>query len=177
MRTLSCLILSLLPALGACTAAAPGQSNAATQAATANAAAADATAATEPQAPLKEFMGHVMERNAEQLWAWTAESEDATGPHSGQPTSEAAWENVESDALTLTELTYTLQSPTYRLPAPGWTRHLAKARAAAQASAKAAQAHDYPALQKAADDLNSACVACHLRFAPDLEKAPPAPNF
>jgi hypothetical protein len=130
-----------------------------------------------PALPLKEFMAHIMQRNAEQLWAWTAESEDATGPHSGQPTSEAAWENAESDALTLTELTYTLQSPTYRLPAPGWTRHLAQARAAAQASAKAAQAHDYPALQKAADDLNSACVACHLRFAPDLEKAPPPPNF
>ena len=125
--------------------------------------------------PLKEFMGHVMQRNAEQLWAWSAEEMDATGVHSGKPADEAAWENAESDALTLTELTYVLESPSYRLPAKEWPRYVARARAAALASGKAAEAHDYPALQKAADDLNAACVACHLHFVPELEKGPPLP--
>ena len=125
--------------------------------------------------PLKEFMGHVMQRNAEQLWAWSAEEVDAKGTHSGKPTDEAAWENAESDALTLIELTYVLQSPSYRLPAKEWPRYVARARAAAIASAKAAEAHDYPALQKAGDDLNAACVACHLHFVPELEKGPPLP--
>ncbi len=125
--------------------------------------------------PLKELMGHVMQRNAEQLWSWSAEEVDASGTHSGQPKDEAAWENAESDALTVIELTYVLEKPSYRLPSADWHRYVARARAAAKASAKAAEAHDYPALQKAGDDLNAACVACHLHFVPELEKGPPAP--
>lgn len=127
--------------------------------------------------PFKEFMGHVMQRNAEQLWAWSAEVVDAQGEHNGKPTHDAGWENAESDALTIVELTHVLETPAYRLPSPGWPGFVRRARVAAAASAKAAEARDYAALQKAADDLNAACVACHLRFAPELEKAPPVPNL
>lgn len=127
--------------------------------------------------PLKEFMGHVMQRNAEQLWAWSAERVDAHGVHDGKPTGTAGWESAESDALTIVELTHALETPAYRLPSPAWPRYVRRARSAAAASAKAAEAQDYAALQIAADDLNAACVACHLRFAPDLEKAPPLPKL
>lgn len=127
--------------------------------------------------PLKEFMAHVMQRNAEQLWTWSAEVEDAGGLHNGGPTDAVGWENAESDALTFVELTHVLETPAYRLPSPAWSGFVRRTRAAAAASAKAAEAHDYAGLQKSADDLNAACVACHLRFAPDLEKAPPLPTL
>jgi hypothetical protein len=64
--------------------------------------------------PLKEFMGHAMQRNGEQLWAWSAEVEDAGGVHSGKPVDAAGWENAESDALTMVELTRVLETPAYR---------------------------------------------------------------
>lgn len=124
--------------------------------------------------PFKEFMGHVVQRNAEQLWAWSAEEVDAQGSHSSRPANEQDWENAESDALTLVELTYLLEGPTYRWPATGWSQYVGRARAAASASAKAAEQHDYAGLQKAADQLNAACVACHLHFVPALESGPPA---
>lgn len=127
--------------------------------------------------PLKEFMGHVMQRNGEQLWAWSAEVEDAGGVHSGKPVDAAGWENAESDALTIVELTRVLDTPAYCNPASQWPGFVRRVRDAAAASARAAEAQDYAGLQKAADDLNAACVACHLRFAPELEKAPPAPNL
>ena len=127
--------------------------------------------------PLKEFMGHVMQRNAEQLWTWSAEVMDAGGVHDGKPANAAGWENAESDALTIVELTHVLETPAYRLPSPAWSGFVRRARAAAAASARAAEAQDYAALQKAGDDLNAACVACHWRFAPELEKAPPLPEL
>jgi cytochrome c556 len=53
-----------------------------------------------------------------------------------------------------------------------WTVHLAGLRAAATASADAAERKDYDALEKAGNDLNDQCVSCHLTFAPDLERQP-----
>jgi len=127
--------------------------------------------------PLKEFMGHVFQRNAEQVWAWTAEEEDAQGSHSGRPVSDQDWENAESDALSLTELTYALEgSAATGLDDPAWRRHIASVRSAANASAHAADAHDYQGLLKAANALNAACVSCHLRFAPALEVVPTLPK-
>lgn len=124
--------------------------------------------------PFKEFMGHVIQRNAEQLWAWSAEEVDAHGTRTGRPVDEQQWEDAESDALTLVELTHVLEAPGYAWPVAGWSDYVGRARAAAAASASAAERHDYPALQQAADQLNAACVACHLHYAPQLESGPPA---
>jgi len=129
---------------------------------------------TRSQLPIKEFMGHVFQRNAEQVWGWTAEEVDVRGTHSSRPVTEQDWENAESDALSLAELTYALEGSVNRINAPDWRAHIARVREVANASAHAAEAHDYPALQKAGDDLNEACVSCHMRFAPQLESPPPS---
>lgn len=92
--------------------------------------------------PLKEFMGHAMQRNGEQLWAWSAEVEDAGGVHSGKPVDAAGWENAESDALTMVELTRVLETPAYRIPSPEWPGFVRRVRDAAAASAMAAEAQD-----------------------------------
>jgi len=128
-------------------------------------------AGADTQLPLKEFMGHVMDRNAAQLWRWTAYEIDEKGEHSGKPTTELEWEEAESDALTLQQLTLLVENSVFSSD-ERWAVHLAGLRAAATASADAAERKDYEALEKAGNDVNDQCVSCHLTFAPDLERQP-----
>jgi hypothetical protein len=125
------------------------------------------------QLPIKEFMGHVMQRNAEQLWQWTALEASKDGERSGRPQTEEDWESAESDALTLQQLSYALEHSAYRIPDTEWDRHLVSFRAAASASADAAERKDFAGLQTAGDRINEQCVACHLTFKPELEAPPP----
>jgi cytochrome c553 len=130
-------------------------------------------AAARSQLPLDEFMGHVVERNAEQLWAWSAEEIDSNGTRSSRPVTEKDWEDAESDSLSLTELSYALEGSAIAVQNdPEWRPHIARLRAAANASAQAAEKQDYAALQKASNAVNAACVSCHWRFAPALEVVP-----
>jgi hypothetical protein len=146
---------------------------------TLTAATTQAQGGDESQLPIKEFMGHVMQRNAEQLWRWTELEIDAKGERYGKPVSEEDWENAESDALTLQQLSYALEHSRYRIPDPQWDTRLTALRAAATASADAAERKDFAALIKAGDRINEQCIACHLTFAPQLEEPPPPlpPNF
>lgn len=129
--------------------------------------------ADESQLPIKEFMGHVMQRNAVQLWEWTAFVTDEKGERFTKPVTEEEWEDAESDALTLQQLTYALEHSNYRIADDRWDINLAALRAATAASAKAAERKDFPALQRAGDLINERCVACHLTFAPEIEAPPP----
>lgn len=140
-----------------------------TGAAMTGAAAAERPASAQP---LTEFMGHVLQRNAEQLWAWSAEETDAAGDHSSAPRSDEEWEHAESDALTLQQLTYVLQTSAIRPNDPRWDQLAANLRTAATASAAAAEARNYPAFAAAGEDINARCVACHWAFAPELETPP-----
>ncbi|WP_461160283.1 hypothetical protein [Sphingobium sp. TomMM35A] len=127
----------------------------------------------ETQLPINEFMRHVMQRNAEQLWQWTALEIGKDGEHSGKPVSDDDWENAESDALTLQQLSYALELSANSIPGTEWDKHLMSFRAAASASADAAERKDFAALQKAGDRIDEQCVACHLTFKPELEAPPP----
>jgi len=124
--------------------------------------------------PLPELMGHVMQRNAVQLWAWTASETDAAGTHSGEPRDAQGWEDAESDALTLRQLAQVLKAPPYDPGDPRWGRLASDLEIAAGASADAAERKDVAALVRAGEAINDRCVACHLVFAPQLE-AKPAP--
>lgn len=122
--------------------------------------------------PLPELMGHVMQRNAVQLWAWTATETDASGTRSGEPRDAAQWDDAESDALTLRQLAQVLKAPPYDPGDPRWARLAADLEAAASASADAAERKDPAALVRAGEAINDRCVACHLVFAPQLEVKP-----
>lgn len=134
---------------------------------------AEAQTQSQSTLPLKEFMGHVMQRNAVQLWQWTALEVDAQGDHFNKPRTEEEWEDAESDALTLQQLTYVLEQPGLRVDDARWTERLHALRAAVTASAGAAEGKDFAALAKAGDAINAQCIACHMAFAPQLETPPP----
>ncbi|MDF8334680.1 hypothetical protein [Novosphingobium cyanobacteriorum] len=123
--------------------------------------------------PLPELMGHVMQRNATQLWAWTAQETDAGGNHSGEPRTDEEWEDAESDALTLRQLAVVLRGAPYRQEDPRWDRLAGDLEAAARQSAEAAERKDLVGLTSAGEAINARCVACHWAFAPALEATPP----
>lgn len=123
--------------------------------------------------PLPDFMFHLVQRNAEQLWAWSSLETDISGDRSGEPRSDEEWEEAESDALTLQQLTYSLQNASYRSDDPRWDKLIGDLRAAATASANAAERKDFAAFSAAGEDVNARCVACHWAFAPQLETPPP----
>lgn len=122
--------------------------------------------------PLPELMGHVMQRNAVQLWAWTETETDAAGTRSGEPRTAEQWEDAESDALTLRQLAQVLRAPPYDPGDPRWARLATDLETAASASADAAERKDVAALIRAGEAINDHCVACHLVFAPQLETKP-----
>lgn len=123
--------------------------------------------------PLTELMGHVFQRNAFQLWAWTAVESNESGNHSGEPKTAEEWEDAESDALTLRQLASVLRSAPYRVDDPRWDKLASDLQSAATASAEAAERHDLAGLIAAGEAINTRCVACHWAFAPDLEAVPP----
>lgn len=124
--------------------------------------------------PLKEFMAHVVQRNAVQLWAWTAVEVTSAGEVSGRPKTEEEWEDAESDALTVEQLAKVLKGPDYRVDDKRWPELADALHKAAAQSADAAERKDFAALSLANDKINERCVACHMAFAPELEEVPPA---
>jgi|GEM_PF-1667692 len=121
------------------------------------------------ESPLKAYMGHVMDRNAAQLWAWTTYVSDAQGGRYTQPRTEDDWIDAESDALTMVHLGDLLAMPGLALDDDRWAGQLARFRQAARDSAEAAEAQDFARLEAAASDMNRACVACHVTYVPEIE--------
>lgn len=121
--------------------------------------------------PLKEFMAHVMQRNATQLWSWSAWISDEHGDRYTSPHTAAEWENAESDALSLVELAQRLKVDERRIDA-SWDGFADALAVSARRSAEAAERHDLDGLIGAGNDLADRCVACHLHYVPELEGAP-----
>lgn len=125
------------------------------------------TAAPEPR-PLKEFMGHVVQRNAEQLWTWSEEISDANGFRSLAPKSDADWLNAESDAMTMAELASIIGSPAYAVD-DKWAEFSAHLLQVTSDASTAAEKKDFQRFSEASSAINDACVACHLHYVPELE--------
>lgn len=118
--------------------------------------------------PLKEFMGHVVQRNAEQLWAWSEEISDANGFRSLAPKSDADWLNAESDAMTMAELASIISSPAYAVD-DKWAEFSARLLQVTSDVSTAAEKRDFQRFSAASSAMNDACVACHLHYVPELE--------
>jgi hypothetical protein len=161
----SILIATLL--LGAC----------GTKATQGNAAAPAATTASEDgshlpkdfaRLPMKEFMGHVMQNGGEGIWRWQGFVNDEKGERSLFPKNDKEWEDAESGALTLAELTNVLLMPGRRIDDPKWDEAVAGVRALALKAATAAEKHDKDAFFAIGGDLDEACDTCHKQFIPNF---------
>jgi hypothetical protein len=122
--------------------------------------------------PMKDFMGHVMQFSADQVWKWQGYSTDEKGEHSLFPKTEEQWLEAESAALTLAEVTNILLLPGRSVDDPQWASFTAAVRAKALEAAKTAEAKNEDAFFLAGSDLYEACKACHVKFAPNYQQPP-----
>lgn len=119
---------------------------------------------------VREYMTHLVNSNAEDLWKWQATVTDANGEHSTVPTNDDEWEQAESAALTLRELTKPLA--TIGRGNPTWDARYGALKSAIDDAAKHAEDKDEAAFFADGLKLDNACVACHHAFAPQLEIPP-----
>lgn len=119
-----------------------------------------------------DYMTHLIEHNAMEIWDRQMIVSDADGSRSTEPRTAEEWEEAESFALTLVQLTYPLHKPGLAVDAPGWDAGIERLRDAARSVAVAAESNDVKGWYEAADNLDVACVECHYKFAPHLEELP-----
>lgn len=131
--------------------------------------------------PMKEFMGHVMQFTANQFWKWQGFVNDKGGERSLYPKTDADWEEAESGARTLAEMTNVLLMPGRRIDDPKWDAAVAGVRKLALEGATAAEKHDADGMFRIGGELDEACDDCHKQFIPnfvgpptDSAGAPPA---
>jgi len=166
----------LLLALAACgrtgsdTASAPDQSGKAKTAAVAD----GDNAPYHVEMPLKEFMPHVMQYAGDGIWKRQGWRVDKTGEHSLFPKNDEEWEEAESGARTLAEVTNLLLLPGRRVNEPEWDHAVAEVRTVALKAAEAAEKKDQDAFFAAGGELDEACDVCHIRYDPTFKGKPNA---
>ncbi|MGI4880404.1 MAG: hypothetical protein ACRYG4_23300 [Janthinobacterium lividum] len=120
--------------------------------------------------PLSEFMPHVMQYAGDGIWKRQGWYTDKTGEHSLFPKNDREWEDAESGARTLAEVTNLLLLPGRRVVAPEWDNAVAVVRTVALRAAAAAEKHDETAFFAAGGDLDEACDVCHIRYDPKFKQ-------
>jgi len=126
-------------------------------------------AAPSTELSLRDYMVHVMQHNALELWDWTSHEIDEAGYTVIAPKNDEEWEEAESAALTIVELTAPLYAPPLGREDAEWTARLDLLRNVANQAAEAALEQDYEAFMSASDKMDVACVSCHYIFAPQIE--------
>jgi hypothetical protein len=165
-------LLSIL-AVAACSKGADTTNQNSQSAAGAAAPAAAASADNAPyfnSLPLKELMPHVMQYAGDGIWKRQGYVVNATGEHSLFPKNDQEWEDGESAARTLAEVTNTLLVPGRRVPEKNWDDAVIAVRKVALKAADAAEKHDAKAWFAAGSELDEACDVCHVQYDPTFKK-------
>ena len=118
---------------------------------------------------LAEFMPHVMQYAGDGIWKHQGYVTDKTGTRSLFPKNDAEWEEAESGARTLAEVTNVLLIPGRRVPDANWDKAVLSVRRVALKAADAAEKHDENAFFAAGGELDEACDECHTRFDPKFK--------
>lgn len=123
--------------------------------------------AAAPQAParreeIKEYMHHVIQYAAGQVWNKQGWVTDQSGFHSIFPQNDEEWEEAESASLALAELLGVLSQPHRRLDIPGWEGYVQAARKLSLEAAAAAEKHKETEFMELGTRIDEACEACHI---------------
>jgi hypothetical protein len=122
--------------------------------------------------PQKEFMAHVIQYSADNVWKHQGYIIDEKGETSRFPKNAEEWEEAESASLTLAEITNVLLVPGRGPDEPAWRKAVADVRAVAMESAKAAEKQDQEAFFEAGGKLDGACESCHIVYATAIARQP-----
>lgn len=118
-------------------------------------------AAGAPQLPMKEFMFHVIQYSAQNVWSKQGWITDKAGQRSLFPKNDQEWEDAESACLTLSEIITLLMQPGRRVDVPGWDASVLQVRKTALQAADAALKHDEAAFFRFGTAIDEACEGCH----------------
>ena len=121
---------------------------------------------------LNEFMPHVMQYAGDGIWKRQGWIIDKDGEHSLFPKNDQEWEDAESAARTLAEVTNVLLIPGRRAPDPAWDDAVAAVRNVALEAADAAEKKDKDAWFRIGGELDEACDVCHKQFDPTFKNGP-----
>jgi hypothetical protein len=124
--------------------------------------------------PLNELMPHVMQYAGDGIWKRQGYIVNSTGEHSLFPKNDEEWEEAESGARTLVEVTNTMLIPGRRVPEANWDNAVIAVRTVALKAAAAAEKHDKDAWFAAGSELDEACDACHINYDPTFKKKKPS---
>jgi len=119
--------------------------------------------------PLSEFMPHVMQYAGDGIWKRQGYVVDAKGEHSLFPKNEEEWEEAESAARTLAEVTNVLLIPGRRVPEADWDKAVLAVRKVALQAADAAEKKNEDAWFEAGGALDEACDVCHAKYDPKFK--------
>jgi len=124
--------------------------------------------------PLNELMPHVMQYAGEGIWKRQGYIVNETGEHSLFPKNDEEWEEAESGARTLAEVTNTLLIPGRRVPEADWDNAVIAVRTVALKAAAAAEKHDQKSWFALGGELDEACDACHIKYDPSFKNKKPS---
>jgi hypothetical protein len=86
------------------------------------------------------------------------------------PKNDKDWEEAESGARTLAEVTNLLLLPGRRVAEPAWDHAVEEVRKVALQAAAAAEKKDADAFFKADGALDEACDVCHVQYDPTFKR-------
>jgi hypothetical protein len=113
---------------------------------------------------MAEFMGHVMDPAADEVWTRAGYVLTAEGEVELFPTTDEEWEAVETGAYTLVEASNALLLPGRLRDEPQWSASVAELAAAARQTQAAALAKDKDAVFAGGAAIFQACLSCHSTF-------------
>lgn len=118
---------------------------------------------------LNEFMAHVMQYGADNVWRKQGWIIDKDGVGSLFPKNEQEWEDAESASLTLAELSRLLLQPDRRMAGPAWESAVESVHRAALNAWQAAEKRDASAFLTAGAQIDEACDSCHRHYMPNFK--------
>lgn len=123
-----------------------------------------------PVTTVLELMESVIAHAAEIYWESVQVTVDADGVHERKPETDEDWEFVWASALALAESGNLLMMEPRAVDDGAWMQFSRSLVDAGAEAAAAAAAHDVERVFAAGEQVYNACLGCHTRYVPELQR-------
>jgi hypothetical protein len=124
-----------------------------------------------PVADVKTLMASVMDPTADVYWGAVGTVIDETGEHEISPKTAEEWDAVRNAAYIVAESGNLLMMPSRAKDGGEWMRAARHLIETAENAIRAAEARDKTAVFDRGAEMYDACVACHVKYSPDIINA------
>ena len=124
-----------------------------------------------PVADVKQLMAMLVEPAADVYWNAVGTVEDKRGLRETAPQTAEQWDAVRNSALVVAESGNLLLMPSRLKDSTQWVTLSRGMIDAARTAMQVAEAHDKVAVFNAGAALYDSCVACHVKYYPEILKA------